>query len=56
MTNGEKEVVIAVLEELLKEVDGLCIDSILSEDEEDINRGIEMAADVIQEKINELGK
>ena len=56
MTNVEKEVVIAMLEELQKEVNELCIDNILSEDEEDINRGIEMAADVIQEKINELGK
>ena len=44
----------AMLVELQTEIEELCIDNILSEDEEDINRGIEMAADAIQEKINEL--
>ena len=54
MTNREKEVVIAMLEELQKEVNELCIDTPLSECEEDMNRGIELAADAIQEKINKL--
>jgi len=44
----------AVLKELQKEVDELCINNPLSEDEEDMNRGIEKAADVIQQKINAL--
>ena len=54
MTNGEKEVVIVMLEELLSEVDELRTEYILADYEEDINTGIEMAADVIQQKIDKL--
>lgn len=44
----------AMLEKLNKEINELCIDNPLSECEEDMNRGIEKAADVIQEKIDKL--
>ena len=44
----------AILVELQLEIEELCIDYPLSEYEEDMNRGIEKAADVIQEKINSL--
>ena len=45
---------IAMLEELQKEVNELYINNPLSEDEEDMNRGIEKVADVIQQKIDKL--
>lgn len=51
MTNGEK---IAMLEELQKEVNELRISNPMAECEEDMNRGIELAADFIQEKIDKL--
>lgn len=44
----------AMLEELLSEVNKLYIDNPLTEYEKNINEGIEMAADVIQQKIDKL--
>jgi hypothetical protein len=44
----------AILVELQLEIEGLRTEYILADYEEDINTGIEMAADAIQEKINEL--
>ena len=45
---------VATLTKIQLEIDGLCIDNSLAEYEEDINRGIEMASDVIQQKIDKL--
>ena len=44
----------AILVELQLEIEELCIDNPLAEYEEDMNRGIELAADAIQQKINSL--
>ena len=44
----------AILVELQLKIEELRIEYILADYEEDINTGIEMAADAIQEKINEL--
>lgn len=52
--NRLKADMVAMLTEIQLEIEELCIDTPLSECEEDMNRGIELAADAIQQKIDKL--